>query len=318
MARKKLVFIGGGQIGGNLLLLAAQKELGDVVMFDIVEGMPQGKCLDIMESRPVYGSDINLVGTNKWEDCKDADVVIVTAGFPRKPGMSREDLLNTNVKIVGDVATNLKKYCPNSFVIVVSNPLDAMVYALKKITGFPKNQVVGMAGLLDTSRFRCFVAMELGVSVEDVACLVLGGHGDDMVPVARLATVGGIPLTKLCPAEKLAKIVDRTRKAGTEIVNLLKTGSAYYSPAATSIATAEAYLKDKKRVIPCAALLEGEYGVNGYYFGVPAIIGAGGVEKILEIELTPEERAAFDKSLAGVKKTVEETNHAIEQMKLWL
>jgi malate dehydrogenase len=316
MPRKKLVFIGGGQIGGNLVLLAAQKELGDTVMFDIVEGMPQGKSLDIMEARPNFASDMNLVGTNKWEDCKDADVVIVTAGLPRKPGMSREDLLNTNVKIVGDVATNLKKYCPNAFVIVVSNPLDAMVYALKKITGFPKNRVVGMAGLLDTSRFRCFVAMELGVSVEDVSAIVLGGHGDDMVPLPRLATVGGIPLTALCPKDKLDKIVDRTRKAGTEIVNLLKTGSAYYSPAFTSIAMAESYLKDKKRVVPCACLLEGEYGVQGYYFGVPAIIGAGGVEKVLSIELAPEEKAQFDKSLAGVKKTVEETNRSLEQMKL--
>jgi citrate synthase len=315
-ARKKLVFIGGGQIGGNLVLLSAQKELGDTVLYDIVEGLPQGKSLDIMEARPNFASDMTLTGTNKWEECQNADVVIVTAGVPRKPGMSREDLLNINVKIVADVATNLKKYCPHAFVIVVSNPLDAMVYAMKKITGFPKHRVVGMAGLLDTSRFCCFVAMELGVSVEDVSAIVLGGHGDDMVPLPRLATVGGVPLTTLCPKDKLDKIVDRTRKAGTEIVNLLKTGSAFYSPAATSIAMAESYLKDKKRVVSCACLLEGEYGVNGYYFGVPAIIGKGGVEKVLQVELTPEEKALFEKSLSGVKKTVEETNRAIEQMKL--
>jgi malate dehydrogenase len=301
MARRKIALIGGGQIGGTLALLAAQRELGDVVLYDVVEGMPQGKALDIMESRPVDGYDVDLKGTNSYQDLAGADVVIVTAGFPRKPGMSRDDLLNKNVEIMKDVAGNVKTHCPNAFVIVISNPLDAMVYAMKKITGFPRERVVGMAGVLDSARLRCFIAMELGVSVEDVTAFVLGGHGDDMVPLPRLCTVAGIPITKLLTPEAIGRIVKRTRFAGGEIVELLKTGSAFYSPAAAAIAMAESYLKDKKRVLACAALLAGEYGVDGLYVGVPVVIGKGGVERVLEIELSPDERKEFDGSVQHVR-----------------
>jgi malate dehydrogenase len=306
MARKKIALIGAGQIGGNLAWLAAQKELGDVVLYDVVEGVPQGKALDLMQSRAVDGYDARIIGTNKYDEVAGADVVIVTAGVPRKPGMSREDLLGVNIKIMRDVATNVKEKCPNAFVIVISNPLDAMVYAMKQITGFPKERVVGMAGVLDTSRLKLFVAEELRVSIEDVHAMVLGGHGDDMVPVTRLCSVAGIPLEKLIPKARLEAILDRTRKGGGEIVALLKTGSAFYAPATSAIAMAEAYIKDKRRVLPCAALLEGEYGVRGYYMGVPCLIGAGGVEKVFEIELTPEEKAMFEKSFQSVKKTVDE------------
>ena len=306
MARRKIALIGAGQIGGNLALLAAQKELGDVVLFDVVEGVPQGKALDIMQSRACDGYDCRITGTNRYDEVAGADVVIVTAGIPRKPGMSREDLLGINIKIMRDVATNLKEKCPKAFILVISNPLDAMVYAMKKITGFAKNMVVGMAGVLDSSRFRLFVAEELGVSIADVNALVLGGHGDDMVPLTRYCSVGGVPLEKLIPKDRLDAILDRTRKGGGEIVALLKTGSAFYAPATSAIAMAESYLKDKKRVLPCAAFLEGEYGVNGYYMGVPVIIGAGGIEKILPIDLTVEEKAMFEKSYASVKKTVDE------------
>jgi malate dehydrogenase len=281
--------------------MAAQRELGDVVLYDVVEGMPQGKALDIMESRPVDGYDVDLKGTNSYQDLAGADVVIVTAGFPRKPGMSRDDLLNKNVEIMKDVAGNVKTHCPNAFVIVISNPLDAMVYAMKKITGFPRERVVGMAGVLDSARLRCFIAMELGVSVEDVTAFVLGGHGDDMVPLPRLCTVAGIPITKLLSQEAIDRIVKRTRFAGGEIVELLKTGSAFYSPAAAAIAMAESYLKDKKRVLACAALLAGEYGVDGLYVGVPVVIGKGGVERVLEIELSPDERKEFDGSVQHVR-----------------
>ncbi len=306
MARRKIALIGAGQIGGNLALLAAQKELGDVVLFDVVEGVPQGKALDLMQSRAVDGYDARIIGTNKYDEVSGADVVIVTAGVPRKPGMSREDLLGVNVKIMRDVATNLKQKCPGAFVIVISNPLDAMVYAMKRITGFAKSMVVGMAGVLDTSRFRLFIAEELNVSIDDVHALVLGGHGDDMVPMTRFCSVAGIPIDKLIPRARLDAIIDRTRKGGGEIVALLKTGSAFYAPATSAIAMAESYLKDKKRVLPCAALLEGEYGINGYYMGVPATIGAGGIEKIHQIELSPEEKAMFDRSFQSVKKTVDE------------
>ncbi len=306
MARRKIALIGAGQIGGNLALLAAQKQLGDVVLFDVMEGVPQGKALDIMQSRAVDGYDVRITGTNRYDEVAGADVVIVTAGLARKPGMTREDLLATNLKIIGDVAKNVRERCPNVFVIVISNPLDAMVYAMKRITEFPKARVVGMAGVLDTSRFRLFVAEELGVAIEDVSALVLGGHGDDMVPLTRACAVGGIPLEKLISKPKLDAIVERTRKGGGEIVALLKTGSAFYAPATSAIAMAESYLLDKKRVLPCAAYLDGEYGVSGYYMGVPAIIGAGGVEKVLEIELNGEERAQWEKSFASVKKTVEE------------
>lgn len=309
MARKKICLIGGGQIGGILALLAAQKEMGDVVIVDIPdkESVVQGKALDLAESTPVLGCDASLSGTADWSKIKDSDVNIITAGLPRKPGMSREDLLDTNIKIITKVAENVKKYAPNSFNIVVTNPLDAMVYSFYKLTGFPKNRVVGMAGLLDTSRFRSFVAMELGVSVEDIAGTVLGGHGPTMVPLPRLVTVGGIPLTEMMSQDKIDAIVDRTRKAGTEIVGLLKNGSAYFSPAASSIAMAESYLKDKKRIFPCAALCEGEYGIKGYFIGIPVMIGAKGVEKIFEIKLTDEEKAALANSLEAVKKAVAET-----------
>jgi malate dehydrogenase len=306
MARRKIALIGAGQIGGNLALLAAQKELGDVVLYDVVEGTPQGKALDIMQSRAADGYDARITGTNRYDEVAGADVVIVTAGVPRKPGMSREDLFGINIKIMRDVASNLKAKCPNAFVIVISNPLDAMVYAMKQITGFRKEQVVGMAGVLDSSRFQLFVAEELGVSIKDVSAVVLGGHGDDMVPVTRLCSVAGVPLEKLIKKERLDAIVDRTRKGGGEIVALLKTGSAFYAPATSAIAMAEAYLKDQKRVMACAALLEGEYGVNGYYMGVPVQIGAGGVEKVLEIDLTTDEKAMFQKSFESVKKTVDE------------
>ena len=309
MARKKVAFIGAGQIGGNLALLAAQKELGDIVLFDIpaAEGMAKGKALDISQLLPVVGRDARLSGTSSYDDVAGADLCIITAGIPRKPGMSREDLLDTNIKIITDVATNLKRACPQAFCIVVANPLDAMVYAFKKLTGFPKQRVVGMAGILDSARFRTFIAMDLNVSVEDVQAFVLGGHGDDMVPLTRCCSVGGIPVTELLPKQRIDAIVERTRKGGGELVALYKTGSAYYAPAAAVIAMAEAYLHDKKRVLPCAALLEGEYGIHGYYFGVPVVIGAGGVERVLEVKLSDEERALVQKSLESVKKTVAET-----------
>jgi malate dehydrogenase len=296
--------IGGGQIGGTLALMAAQRELGDVVLYDVVEGMPQGKALDIMESRPVDGYDVELKGTNNYQDLAGADVVIVTAGFPRKPGMSRDDLLNKNIEIMKDVAGNVKTHCPNAFVIVISNPLDAMVYAMKKITNFPRERVVGMAGVLDSARLRCFIAMELGVSVEDVTAFVLGGHGDDMVPLTRLCTVAGIPINKLLAQEAIDRIVKRTRFAGGEIVELLKTGSAFYSPAAAAIQMAESYLKDKKRVLACAALLQGEYGVDGLYVGVPVVIGKGGVERVMEIDLSADERKLFEESVQHVRDLV--------------
>ncbi|OGB93360.1 MAG: malate dehydrogenase [candidate division NC10 bacterium RIFCSPLOWO2_02_FULL_66_22] len=309
MARKKIALIGAGQLGGNLALLAAEKELGDVVLFDIpaAEGMAKGKALDIAQLLPVEGYDAGLTGTSSYDEVAGADVCIITAGIPRKPGMSREDLLGTNVKIITDVASNLKRTCPQAFCIVVSNPLDAMVYAFKQLTGFPKQRVVGMAGILDSARFRAFVAMELHVSVEDVQAFVLGGHGDDMVPLTRCCTVGGIPVTELLPKDRIDAIVDRTRKGGGELVALYKTGSAYYAPAAAAIAMAESYLRDKKRVLPCAAYLEGEYGIHGYYFGVPVVIGAGGVERVLEVKLSDEERALVLKSLESVKKTATET-----------
>jgi malate dehydrogenase len=309
MARKRIALIGAGQIGGNLAYLAASKELGDVVLFDVLaaEGTAKGKALDIAQLLPVDGAGAALTGTSSYEDVAGADVCIITAGIPRKPGMSREDLLDTNMKIISDVAINLKRTCPAAFCIVISNPLDAMVYAFKKMTGFPKQKVVGMAGVLDSSRFRAFVAMELKVAAEDVQAFVLGGHGDDMVPLVRCCTVGGIPVTDLLPKERIDAIVERTRKAGGELVALYRTGSAYYAPAAAAIAMAEAYLKDKKRVLPCAAYLEGEYGIRDTYFGVPVVIGAGGVERVLEIRLTEMEQVLVKKSLESVRKTVAET-----------
>ena len=306
MTRKKIALIGGGNIGGVLAQLISEKELGDVVLFDIVEGLPQGKCLDIWEATPILSADVKLKGTNDYKDISGSDVVIVTAGLARKPGMSRDDLLKTNLNIMKTVAKGVKEYAPKSFVIVISNPLDAMVYTMKKITGFPKNRVVGMAGILDTARLRAFLAEDLNVSVEDVHALVLGGHGDTMVPITRLSSVGGIPVEELCSKEKLDAIVERTRMAGGEIVALLKTGSAFFSPAASAIAMAESYLKDKKRLLPCAAYLEGEFGVNGYYVGVPAIIGANGVERVMEFKLTEAEQKLFDDSVVHVKTLVSE------------
>jgi malate dehydrogenase len=309
MARKKIALIGGGQIGGNLALLAAQKELGDVVIYDIpqAEGMTKGKSLDIMQLRPHDGYDINLEGSSDPATLKDADVVIITAGIPRKPGMDREDLLEINIKIISDVAENVKKYAPNAFVIVVSNPLDAIVYSFYKVSGFAKNKVIGMAGALDSGRFKAFLAMETGYSAQDVNCMVLGGHGDTMVPITRLATIGGIPAEELISKERLDAIVERVRFAGGELVKLFGNGSAYYAPAASAIEMAESYLRDKKRVIPSAALCEGEYGIDGYFIGVPTVIGSGGIEKILEFKLLPEEQKMLDGTLEAVKQTVAET-----------
>ena len=309
MARKKIALIGGGQIGGNLALLATQKELGDVVIYDIpqAEGMTKGKSLDIMQLRPHDGYDANLEGTSDPAELSGADVVIITAGIPRKPGMDREDLLEINIKIITDVANNVKKYAPNAFVIVVSNPLDAIVYSFYKVSGFAKNKVIGMAGALDSGRFRAFLAMETGYSAQDVNCMVLGGHGDTMVPITRLATIGGIPAQELISKDRLDAIVERVRFAGGELVKLFGNGSAYYAPAASAIEMAEAYLKDKKRVIPSAALCEGEFGVDGYFIGVPTVIGAGGIEKILEFKLLPEEQEMLNGTLEAVKNTIAET-----------
>jgi malate dehydrogenase len=306
--KKKIGLVGGGQIGGNLALLAVQKQLGEVVLYDIpaAEGLVKGKALDINQLAAVDGYDCRVTGTTDWKDVAGSDVVIITAGMPRKPGMSREDLLEVNLKIMKDVAANVKVQAPKAFVINVANPLDAMVYALHKITGFPKHQVVGMAGVLDTARFKFFVAEALGVSMRDVEALVLGGHGDDMVPLLGQATVGGVPLTQLLSREKLEAIVERTRKGGGELVALYKTGSAYFAPAASAIAMAEAYVFDRKRVFPAAALLEGQYGINGFFMGVPVIIGAGGVEKVIELELSAAEKAELQKSFQSVKKTVDE------------
>ncbi len=310
MARKKIALIGAGMIGGTLAHLIGLKELGDVVVFDILEGMPQGKSLDIAESSPVDGYDCNLKGTNDYLDIQDADVVIVTAGVPRKPGMSRDDLLEINLKVMEQVGAGIKKYAPNAFVICITNPLDAMVWALHRITGLPRNMVVGMAGVLDSSRFRYFLASEFDVSVEDVTAFVMGGHGDTMVPLPRYSTVAGIPLPDLIKMrwitqERLNEIVQRTRDGGAEIVGLLKTGSAFYAPAASAIAMAESYLKDKKRVLPCAAYLNGEYGVKGLYIGVPVVISSKGVERVVEIELNSHERADFTRSVGAVQSLVE-------------
>jgi len=309
MRRKKISLIGGGQIGGNLALIASQKELGDVVIFDIPqsEGMVKGKALDIMQLRPHDGYDTNITGTSDYNNIKDSDVIIITAGIPRKPGMDREDLMSINLGIMKDVATNVKKYAPESFVIVISNPLDAMVYAFHKVSGFKKNKVIGMAGALDSGRFRAFIAMETGYSVQDVTCMVLGGHGDSMVPITRLATIGGVPVTDLISPDRLKEIEDRTRFAGGEIVKLFGNGSAFYAPAQCAIEMAESFLKDKKRVIPCAALCEGEFGIDGYFIGVPTVIGSGGIEKIIEFNLTDDEKDALDNTLNAVKKTVSET-----------
>ena len=314
MARKKISLIGGGQIGGVLAQLCALRELGDVVLFDIVEGLPQGKMLDIAEVGSVDGFDVCLKGTNSYEDIKGSDVVIVTAGLPRKPGMSRDDLIATNAKIMKSVAEGIKQYAPNSFVIVISNPLDAMVTLCQKVTGFPHHRVIGQAGVLDSARFITFIAWELGVSVKDVNAMTLGGHGDDMVPLVRYASVNGIPVMELLEnkykdkakaKEVMEAMVKRTRGAGGEVVALLKTGSAFYSPASSAIAMAESILKDQKRVLPTCAYLNGEFGVKGLYVGVPCVLGEKGVEKILEFKLDAEEQAMMDKSVAAVKGLVD-------------
>jgi malate dehydrogenase len=310
MARHKLALIGSGQIGGTLAHLAGLKELGDIVMFDIAEGIPQGKSLDILQSSPIDGFDAALSGTNGYEGIAGADVVIVTAGVPRKPGMSRDDLLGINLKVMSQVGAGIRDHAPGAFVICITNPLDAMVWALQKFSGLPEHMVVGMAGVLDSARFRTFLATEFGVSVEDVTAFVLGGHGDTMVPLVRYSTVAGIPLPDLVKMgwttqERLDQIVQRTRDGGAEIVGLLKTGSAFYAPAAAAIQMAESFLRDKKRVLPAAAHLSGQFGIDDLYVGVPVVIGSGGVERIVEIELQGDERAQFDKSVGAVRGLLE-------------
>ncbi len=310
MARKKIALIGAGNIGGTLAHLCALKQLGDIVLFDIAEGMPQGKALDLYQSTPVDEVSVSLIGTQDYADIAGSDVVIVTAGVPRKPGMSRDDLVGTNVKVMQAVGAGIKQYCPDAFVICVTNPLDVMVWVLREVTGQPHHMVCGMAGVLDSARFRTFLAMEFGVSVEDVTAFVLGGHGDTMVPLVRYSTVAGIPLPDLVKMgwttqEKLDQIVQRTRDGGAEIVGLLKTGSAFYAPATSAIEMAEAYLKDKKRVLPCAAYVQGAYGLDGLYVGVPTVLGAGGVERIIEIELNEAEQGMLDHSINAVRSLIE-------------
>jgi malate dehydrogenase len=306
MRRAKISIIGAGNVGATCAHWCAAAELGDIVLLDIpaTEGMPKGKALDLMQSSPIMGFDSKVVGTTSYDDTKDSDVVVVTAGIARKPGMSRDDLLGTNAKIVGSVAEEIKKSSPNAVVIVVSNPLDAMVQRALQVTGFPPQRVLGQAGVLDTARYRTFLAMELGVSVEDISAMLLGGHGDTMVPIPSATSVGGIPITQLIAKPRLDEIVQRARVGGAEIVGLLKTGSAYYAPAAATAQMVEAVVRDKKRLIPCAAYCDKEYGVGGYYVGVPIILGTNGVEKIVEISLTEEEQAAFRKSVDAVKELV--------------
>jgi malate dehydrogenase len=310
MARKKIALIGAGQIGGTLALLAGMKELGDIILFDVVEGIPQGKALDLVEASPVEDFDAKIAGTNSYEAIEGADVIIVTAGVPRKPGMSRDDLLGINLKVMAQVGAGIRKYAPKAFVICITNPLDAMVWALQTACGLPKNMVVGMAGVLDSARFRYFLADEFKVSIEDVTAFVLGGHGDTMVPLVRYSAVAGIPLPDLVKMgwtteARVEAILQRTRDGGAEIVNLLKTGSAFYAPASSAITMAESFLKDKKRVLPCAAFLNGEYGVKGLYVGVPVVIGAKGAERVVEIELNKDEQTMFDKSVSAVQGLVD-------------
>jgi len=310
MARKKIALIGAGMIGGTLAHIAAREELGDVILFDIMEGTPQGKALDIAEASAVFGKDVKLKGANDYADIAGADIAIVTAGVPRKPGMSRDDLLGINLKVMKAVGEGLKAHAPNAFVICITNPLDAMVWALQQFSGLPHNMVVGMAGVLDSARFAYFLAEKTGVSVEDIHAWTLGGHGDDMVPMVRHSTVGGLPLPELVAQgwmtqDELDAIVKRTRGGGGEIVALLKTGSAYYAPAESAIAMATSYLKDKKRVLPCAVYLSGQYGLTDLYVGVPAVIGAGGVEKVVEFPTNDEEKAMFAKSVASVQGLID-------------
>jgi malate dehydrogenase len=304
MKRNKITVVGAGFVGATSAHWIAAKELADVVLIDIVEGLPQGKGLDLRQAGPVEGFDVNVLGTNDYADTAGSDIVIITAGLARKPGMSRDDLLNINTGIVKQVTEQIAKYSPNAYLIVVSNPLDAMVYVVHKVSGFPSNRVMGMAGVLDSARFRTFIAMELGVSVKDIQAFVLGGHGDSMVPLPRYTTVSGIPIPDLMSAERIEALVDRTRKGGGEIVGLLKTGSAFFAPSASAVQMAESILKDQKRILPCAAYCEKEYGVGGYFVGVPILLGASGVEKVVEIQMTPDEKARFDQSVEAVKVLV--------------
>ncbi len=306
MRRAKISIIGAGNVGATTAHWSAAAELGDVVLLDIpaTEGMPAGKALDLFQAAPIMGFDAAIAGTTDWADTAGSDVVVVTAGIARKPGMSRDDLLSTNARIVGDVAAKIRDTSPDSIVIVVSNPLDAMVQRTFQVTGFPAARVMGQAGVLDTARYRAFLAMELGVSVEDISAMLLGGHGDTMVPIPSCTSIGGIPVSQLISPERLASIVDRTRKGGAEIVGLLKTGSAYYAPAAATTQMVEAIVRDKKRVIPVAAYCDKEYGVGGYFVGVPVILGSGGVERIIELDLLPDERAGLDSSIAAVTELV--------------
>jgi len=306
MGRKKISIIGAGFVGATAAHWAAEKELGDVVLVDILEGIPQGKALDLFEASPVEGFDAGVIGSNGYDETRDSDVVIVTSGVPRKPGMSREDLLEINKKIIESVVTQVVERSPKAILIMVTNPLDTMTYLAFKKSGLPKQRVMGMAGILDTARFKAFIAMELGVSVEDIQALLLGGHGDEMVPLPRYTTISGIPLSQLLPKETVEKLVDRTRKGGGEIVNLLKTGSAFYAPSAAAIQMTEAILKDKKRILPCCVYLDGEYGLKDICFGVPVKLGAGGVESIIELQLTEEERKLLTKSAESVKKSITE------------
>lgn len=315
MGRAKITVVGAGNVGATTAHWCAASELGDIVLLDIPQtgGMPKGKALDLMEASPIVGFDSTIVGTTNYEDTQDSDVVVITAGIPRKPGMSRDDLLATNAKIVGSVTEQVRQASPNATVIVVSNPLDAMVQRCQQVSGFPHQRVVGQAGVLDTARYRTFIAMELGVSVEDVSALLMGGHGDTMVPMPSCTSVGGIPVTRLMDRGRLDEIIDRARHGGAEIVGLLKTGSAYYAPAAACAQMVEAIVKDKKRVIPCAAYCDSEYGVGGYYVGVPVILGARGVEKVIELDLDEQEYTDFQKSVAAVKNLVSTMSDLVNQ-----
>ena len=308
MARPKITVVGAGNVGATCAHWAAARELGDVVLVDVVEGMPQGKALDLMQARPIFGFNVNVVGANDYEATKGSQVVIITAGIARKPGMSREDLINTNKNIVASVTKEVATRSPNAYIIVVANPLDAMSYVALKVSGFPSKRVMGMAGILDTARFRCFIGMELKVAVEEIQAMVLGGHGDDMVPVVSATNVSGVPLTSLLSKTRIQALVDRTRKGGGEIVSLLKTGSAYYAPAAAAAQMAEAILKNQRRVVPVSAYLTGEYGLDDIYFGVPVILGAGGIEKIITLKLSKEEEVMLQKSATAVAKTRDELN----------
>ncbi len=306
MARKKITIVGAGNVGAHAAVWAGIKELGDIVLIDVIEGVPQGKGLDLMEASPVEGFDSMITGTNDYKDTANSDVVIITAGIARKPGMSRSDLINTNTGIVKGVTEQIVKYSPNAIILVVTNPLDVMVYVAWKVSGFPPNRVIGLSGALDAGRLKAFLAMEMNVSVEDVSAMVIGGHADEMVPLPRYSTVSGIPITQLLKKERIDAIMERTKKAGGEIVGLLKTGSAFYAPSAAVVEMAESIIRDKKRIIPCAAYCNGKYGVNGIFVGVPVKLGSNGVEDIIEIELNQEEKAQFDSSVSAIRKLVEE------------